>query len=60
MYVLKAYAVFDQEIGYCQGLSFVAGMLLLHMEEKEAFTMLCHLMYDLNFRDRYRPDMLTL
>ncbi len=29
--VLKGYAVADREIGYCQGLSFVAGMFLMHV-----------------------------
>lgn len=29
--VSKAYAVYDQEVGYCQGLSFVAATLLLHV-----------------------------
>ncbi len=27
--VLKAYSLLDQEVGYCQGLSFVAGFLLI-------------------------------
>lgn len=29
--VSKAYSVYDQEVGYCQGLSFIAASLLLHM-----------------------------
>lgn len=29
--VSKAYAVYDSEVGYCQGLSFVAASLLLHV-----------------------------
>lgn len=29
--VSKAYAVYDLEVGYCQGLSFVAASLLLHV-----------------------------
>ncbi|RZC37937.1 RabGAP-TBC and/or DUF3350 domain containing protein, partial [Asbolus verrucosus] len=28
--LLKAYSLLDSEMGYCQGLSFVAGVLLLH------------------------------
>ncbi|KAJ9593467.1 hypothetical protein L9F63_014996, partial [Diploptera punctata] len=28
--LLKAYSLLDPEVGYCQGLSFVAGVLLLH------------------------------
>lgn len=29
--VSKAYAVYDTEVGYCQGLSFIAASLLLHV-----------------------------
>lgn len=29
--ILKAYSLLDPEVGYCQGLSFVAGILLLHV-----------------------------
>ena len=29
--ILHAYAVADPEIGYCQGLSFLTGMLLMHV-----------------------------
>lgn len=29
--LLKAYSLLDPEVGYCQGLSFVAGILLLHV-----------------------------
>lgn len=29
--LLKAYSLLDPEVGYCQGLSFVAGVLLLHV-----------------------------
>lgn len=29
--VSKAYAVYDSEVGYCQGLSFIAASLLLHV-----------------------------
>lgn len=29
--VSKAYAVYDKEVGYCQGLSFIAASLLLHV-----------------------------
>ena len=28
---LKAYSLIDPEVGYCQGLSFVAGVLLMHV-----------------------------
>jgi hypothetical protein len=29
--ISKAYAVYDSEVGYCQGLSFLAATLLLHV-----------------------------
>lgn len=38
--VLKAYSVYDREIGYCQGMNFIAGMFLTLMSEEESFWML--------------------
>lgn len=32
--VLVAYANFNPGLGYCQGMSFIAAMLLMHMEEE--------------------------
>ncbi|KAF7668148.1 hypothetical protein LDENG_00030320 [Lucifuga dentata] len=58
--LLKAYSLLDTEVGYCQGISFVAGVLLLHVSEEHAFDMLKFLMYDLGIRRQYRPDMVSL
>ena len=33
--VSKAYAVYDTDVGYCQGLSFIAASLLLHVSVKK-------------------------
>lgn len=38
--VLKAFSIYDEKIGYCQGLGFVVGPLLMHMGEAEAFCIL--------------------
>jgi hypothetical protein len=39
--VLRAYAVFNHKVGYCQGMSYVAGMFLCQgVNEEEAFWML--------------------
>lgn len=38
--VLKAYSVYDREIGYCQGMNFIAGMFLTLMPEEESFWLL--------------------
>jgi hypothetical protein len=35
--VLKCFSLYDQRIGYCQGLGFLVGPLLMHMGDKEAF-----------------------
>jgi len=42
--VLKAYSVYDTEVGYCQGMSSVASLLLMYMTEEEAFWSLVSLM----------------
>lgn len=52
--ISKAYAVYDTEVGYCQGLSFLAATLLLHMPEEQAFCVLLKLMYDYGLRDLYK------
>jgi len=38
--VLKAYSLYDMDIGYCQGMNFIAGMFLTVMSEEDAFWML--------------------
>lgn len=38
--VLKCFSLYDQKIGYCQGLGFVVGPLLMHMGDQEAFCVL--------------------
>ncbi|XP_046382510.1 TBC1 domain family member 1 isoform X2 [Ischnura elegans] len=58
--LLKAYSLLDPEVGYCQGLSFVAGVLLLHMSEESAFILLRHLLFRRGLRRQYLPDMAAL
>ena len=38
--VLKCFSLYDKQIGYCQGLGFVVGPLLMHMTDVEAFCVL--------------------
>lgn len=38
--VLRAFAVYNPKIGYCQSLNFLAGLLLLFMSEEKSFWML--------------------
>lgn len=43
--LLKAYSIYDSEVGYCQGLSFVVGPLLMQeVSEVDAFSILARLM----------------
>jgi hypothetical protein len=35
--ILRASAVYDPRVGYCQGMAFVAGLLLTYMPEEDAF-----------------------
>ena len=38
--VLKCFSLYDTKIGYCQGLGFLVGPLLMHMPDKQAFCIL--------------------
>lgn len=58
--VLKAFSLYDEKIGYCQGLGFVVGPLLMHMGEAEAFAVLVRLMEHYNLRSCYTPDLAGL
>ncbi|KAJ9616019.1 hypothetical protein H2204_014188 [Knufia peltigerae] len=55
--VLKAFSIYDEKIGYCQGLGFVVGPLLMHMGEAEAFCILVRLMEHYDLRSCYLPDL---
>jgi len=57
--ILKAYSLHDLEVGYCQGMGFVAGILLLYLPEEWAFRMLCLLMNEnqVNLRRLYVPGL---
>lgn len=55
--LLKAYSLLDPQVGYCQGLSFVSGVLLLHMDEEQAFGLMKHLLFHLGLRRQYKQDM---
>ncbi|KAL4219350.1 Rab GTPase-activating protein 1 [Mactra antiquata] len=58
--ICKAYSVYDEEIGYCQGQSFLAAALLLHMPEEQAFSVLVKIMFDYGLRDFFRNDFSVL
>ncbi|KAJ5930238.1 hypothetical protein N7466_005731 [Penicillium verhagenii] len=55
--VLRCFSLYDAQIGYCQGLGFVVGPLLMHMSDAEAFCVLVRLMDHYNLRQCYLPDL---
>ncbi len=42
--VLRAYSLYDPEVGYCQGMNFIAGMFITFVTEEEAFWLLVYVM----------------
>ncbi|CAG9316546.1 unnamed protein product [Blepharisma stoltei] len=55
--VLKAYALHDTELGYCQGMGFLIAMLLIYMSEENAFWTLVAVMNKYELRGFYLPNM---
>lgn len=55
--VLKAFSLHDTKIGYCQGLAFLVGPLLMHMPDRDAFCVLVKLMEEYDLRSCFLPDL---
>ncbi|QSS48674.1 EVI5-like protein [Histoplasma capsulatum var. duboisii H88] len=55
--VLRSFSLYDEKIGYCQGLGFVVGPLLMHMSDAEAFCVLVRLMDHYNLRSCFLPTL---
>ncbi|KAJ6444463.1 GTPase activating protein [Purpureocillium lavendulum] len=55
--VLKSFSLYDTKIGYCQGLAFLVGPLLMHMPDKQAFCVLVRLMERYDLRACFLPDL---
>ncbi|KAI0850227.1 RabGAP/TBC [Daldinia vernicosa] len=55
--VCKAYALFDEAVGYAQGMNFLIMPLLFNMSEDEAFSILVRLMNQYKLRDLFIQDM---
>lgn len=59
--VLKAYAHYDPEVGYCQGMNYVAAMLLRYIQsEEQAFLVFVSLMETGGWRELYQVSMARL
>ncbi|KAF8161110.1 rab-GTPase-TBC domain-containing protein [Crassisporium funariophilum] len=55
--VLKAYSLYDPQVGYCQGLPFIVAILLLNMPDEEAFSLLVRLMSVYDLQGHFLPEM---
>jgi len=55
--VLRAFANYDPEIGYCQGMGFLSGLLLLYLSEEDVFWALCSLMHHYHMKDMFTVGM---
>jgi len=52
--ILCAYAGTDPEVGYCQGMGFIAAAILLVVQDEfQAFSIFYHIMRDKNWRELY-------
>jgi len=55
--VCKSYALFDEAVGYPQGMNFIIMPLLFTMPEEEAFCLLVRLMNKYSLRELFIQDM---
>ncbi|TQV98006.1 hypothetical protein V2A60_006294 [Cordyceps javanica] len=55
--VCKAYALYDEGVGYAQGMNFLIMPLLFNMPEEEAFCLLVRLMHNYDLRELFIQDM---
>ncbi|KAJ5109031.1 hypothetical protein N7456_005706 [Penicillium angulare] len=53
----KAYALYDEAVGYAQGMNFIIMPLLFNMDEVEAFELLVKLMNKYGLREMFIHDM---
>ncbi|KAF1836884.1 RabGAP/TBC [Decorospora gaudefroyi] len=58
--ICKAYALYDEAVGYAQGMNFIAMPLLFNMPEEEAFSLFVTLMNKYRLRDLFVQDMAGL
>lgn len=57
--ILRAYSVYDSEVGYCQGMNFIAAMFLTFLSEEESFWLLVIVMNEepYKLRELFGEDM---
>jgi len=60
--VLRAYSVYDKDVGYCQGMAEITAILLMFMPEEDAFWVLVQLLAAPKYalREMYLPGFSAL
>lgn len=62
--ILRAYALYDPDVGYCQGMAFIAGLLYQQMKEEEiAFWTFVQIMWVKDWRSMFlkgTPKLCTM
>jgi len=54
---LRAYSIFKKDIGYCQGMSAIVGLLCFHMEEEDAFWTIVQLSDNYGLSEVWKPGL---
>ncbi|OII72021.1 TBC domain-containing protein [Cryptosporidium ubiquitum] len=55
--VLRAYSLYNPDVGYCQGMGFIVGVLLMYMSEEDSFYMLISILDKYKFSGLYLPGL---
>jgi len=52
--ILKAYAIYDPQVGYCQGTNFIVSLILSNISKaRSAFWTFTQIMHDKNWRNMF-------
>ena len=57
---LKAYSVYNKQVGYCQGMGFIMAVFLLYMTEEDAFFLLAQLITKHEMNGLFEPGFPAL
>ncbi|KAF7459355.1 TBC domain-containing protein [Cryptosporidium felis] len=55
--VLRAYSLYNPDVGYCQGMGFIVGVLLMYMSEEDSFFTLISILDKYKFSGHYLPGL---
>lgn len=56
--LLRAYAIRNPDVGYCQSMNYIAALLLFHMSEEQSFWVMAALIEDILPPNYYTPSLL--